>query len=66
MNNAAAEIGQRQQPRACHVEPDDATAAFRDMVPPQSVGVAVMGDAAALVPALAAVGLAAEVVDLRG
>ena len=48
------------------VTPDDATAAFRDMVPPQSVGVAVMGDAAALVPALAAVGLAAEVVDLRG
>ena len=47
------------------VTPANATDAFRTVVTPESLSVAVMGDAAALVPALAGVGLAAEVVDLR-
>ncbi|MHA6509704.1 M16 family metallopeptidase [Tessaracoccus sp. Y1736] len=47
------------------VTPADATAAFRTLVSPRNVTVAVMGDASALLPALAAVGLVAEVVDLR-
>lgn len=48
------------------VTPGEATEAFRANLAPESLSVAVMGDASALVPALAAVGLAAEVVDLRG
>lgn len=48
------------------VTPADATSAFRALVSPRNVTVAVMGDASALLPALATVGLEAEVVDLRG
>ncbi|WP_353081027.1 M16 family metallopeptidase [Tessaracoccus lapidicaptus] len=47
------------------VTPAQATEAFRDEVRPDTLTVAVAGAAEQLLPALAARGLAAEVVDLR-
>ncbi|MHA6511641.1 M16 family metallopeptidase [Tessaracoccus sp. Z1128] len=48
------------------VTAEESTAAFRAEVTPSGTTVAIAGDADALVPALAAIGLDAEIVDLRG
>lgn len=47
------------------VTPGEATAAWRDVVSPDQVTIAVSGDADSLLPALARLGLAPQVVDLQ-
>ncbi len=53
----------QHQARVAEITADQANAAFAEVVVPRQLGVVLCGDAAALVDALAAEGLAAEVID---